>query len=363
MGAAHVPTFAKGGGFQTVLKQRVDAFFETSGRHRRDAAALYVKAALLLGAFAGLYVVLVFVVQTWWQALPVAVALGFVTAAIGMNVQHDGGHGAFSDRPWINRFTARTLDLIGGSSYFWHWKHGVLHHTYTNVDGHDTDPEAGIVGRMTPNQRRFWFHRWQHVYLWPLYGLLAMKWHFVDDFKDLIRGRMGRHRIPRPHGREAVVFVAGKLTFFTLAFVVPLLRHPLLSVIACYAIAAGVTGIVLAVVFQLAHIVEEAAFPAPSPSTGRLDDEWAIHQVKTTVDFARGNRAVAWLIGGLNFQIEHHLFPRISHVHYPAISKVVEETCREFHVPYASHPTFWAGVAAHFRWLRRMGAPPAAAAA
>lgn len=358
VGAAHVPTFAKGGGFQAELKRRVDAYFASSGHSRRDALALYVKAAILLASFAALYLALVFVARTWWQALPLAVALGCVTAAIGMNVQHDGGHGSFSERGGVNRLAARTLDLIGGSSYFWHWKHGVLHHTYTNVERHDTDPDVGIVGRLTPFQRRLWFHRWQHVYLWPLYGLLAMKWHFVDDFKDLIRGRMGAHRIPRPRGREAVVFWAGKLTFFALAFALPLLRHPLPHVVACYAVAAGVTGVVLAVVFQLAHVVEEAAFPAPNPATGRLDDEWAVHQVKTTVDFARDNRAVAWLIGGLNFQIEHHLFPRISHVHYPAISKVVEDTCREFHVPYASHPTFWAGVASHFRWLRRMGAAP-----
>ena len=343
------------------MRRRVDAWFATTGRRRRDAVSLYLKAALLLVLFAALYVVLVFGARTWWQALPVAVALGLVTAAIGMNVQHDGGHGSFSDRPAVNRWAARTLDVIGGSSYFWRWKHGVLHHTYTNVEGHDTDPDVGLVGRLTPFQRRLWFHRWQHLYLWPLYGLLAMKWHFVDDFRDLVRGRMGAHRVPRPRGGDAVIFAAGKLVFLTLAFVVPTLRHALSSVVACYAVAAAVTGIVLAVVFQLAHVVAEAAFLAPDPATGRLDDEWAIHQVKTTVDFARGSRAVTWLVGGLNFQIEHHLFPRISHVHYPAISPIVEATCREFRVPYATHPTLAAGVASHYRWLRRLGAaaPPA----
>lgn len=336
----------------------MDAYFETSGRRRRDCPSLYAKALFLLLLLVACYVVLVFFVDAWWQAVPIAALLGFVTALIGMNVQHDGGHGAFSDRPFVNRWAARALDVVGGSSFFWHWKHGVLHHTYANLDGHDTDVDVGVVGRMTPHQRRFWFHRWQHVYLWPLYGLLAMKWHFVDDFKDVVRGRMGAHRIPRPFGIEAAVFVVGKLSFFALAFVVPILRHPWASVLGCYAIAAGVTGVVLAVVFQLAHLVEEARFPVPNPETGRLDDTFAVHQVKTTVDFARTSALTTWLVGGLNFQIEHHLFPRVSHVNYPAISKLVEETCREFGVPFAEHPTFRAAVASHFRWLKRMGAAP-----
>ena len=358
-GSGPVPTFAKGGDFLPELKRRVDAYFETSGRGRRDAASLYGKTAFLLTAYLALYVVLVFVARTWWQALPAAVLLGFVAALIGMNVQHDGGHGAFSDRPWINRWAARTLDLIGGSSYYWHWKHGVLHHTYANVEGHDTDVDVGLVGRLTPHQRHLWFHRWQHLYLWPLYGLLVMKWQFVDDFGEWVHGRMGEHRVPRPSGREAVTFVVGKLAFFTLAFAVPLLLHPLASVFACYAIAAGVAGLVLSVVFQLAHVVEEAAFPVPSVDAGRLEDTFAVHQLRTTVDFARASRLTTWLTGGLNFQVEHHLFPRISHVHYPKLTGLVEATCREFDVPFLAHESFGAGVASHFRWLRRMGATPA----
>jgi linoleoyl-CoA desaturase len=184
---------------------------------------------------------------------------------------------------------------------------------------------------------------------------MAINWHLVGDFRDVIPGRIGEHRLPRPKGWDLVVFVIGKVSFFALAFGIPLLFHPVWVVVSFYAAAAMVLGLVLSVVFQLAHCVEEAEFPLPRQDTGRIENAWAIHQVETTVDFARHSRVAAWLLGGLNFQIEHHLFPRICHVHYPAISKLVEETCRELGVKYSEHKTFWSGIASHFRWLRRMG--------
>jgi len=145
-------------------------------------------------------VLLVFVAQTWWQALPLAILLGLATAGIGFNMQHDGGHHAYSKYPWVNKLTAMTLDLIGGSSYLWHWKHVVFHHTYANITGHDTDIEIGFIGRLTPHQKRLPFHRWQHWYLWPLYGFMAIKWQLHDDVHDVLRGRVGKHRTPARKG-------------------------------------------------------------------------------------------------------------------------------------------------------------------
>ncbi len=252
---------------------------------------------------------------------------------------------------------ALTLELIGGSSYLWRWKHVVFHHTYVNITGHDTDVDLGILARLTPHQRRLAFHRWQHLYLWPLYGVLAIKWQLVDDFRKLISGRISTQPFPRPRGWELVILAAGKATFFTVAFGIPLLFHSPGVVFFYYGVAGLVTGSVLSVVFQVAHCVEEAQFPVPRASTGRIDPAWAIHQAETSVDFARRSRMVTWLVGGLNFQIEHHLFPRISHVHYPAVSRLVEETCRDFGIRYAQYESFRAGLASHFRWLRRMGMP------
>ena len=170
---------------------------------------------------------------------------------------------------------------------------------------------------------------------------------------------MGGHRVPRPKGWDLVTFVGGKLAFFTLAFGLPLLLHPVWVVLLMYGVAALVLGAVLAVVFQLAHCVEQAAFPLPAADTGQMASAWAAHQAETTVDFARNCPLVSWFLGGLNFQIEHHLFPRICHVNYPALAELVEGTCQEFGVPYREHASLGAGVASHFRWLRRLGLPDA----
>jgi linoleoyl-CoA desaturase len=318
---------------------------------------MYVKTSIFLAGLAASYVLLVFLARTWAQGMLAAVLLGLFAAGIGLNVQHDGGHRAYSSYPWINRLMAMMLELIGGSSYLWRWKHGVFHHTYVNVAGHDTDIDFGCLARLAPHQRRFAFHRWQHLYLWPLYGFLTIKWQCLDDFRKLLQGRIKQHRVPRPTGWELLIFIVGKALFFALAFGIPMQFHPV-GVVLCYYVVSGlVTGFLLSVVFQVAHCVEEAEFPAPPVSTGSLDHAWAVHQAATSVDFCRDSRLVAWLLGGLNFQIEHHLFPRVSHVHYPAMSRLVEQTCREHGVRYRVHGSFWAGIGSHFRWLRRMGKP------
>src|SRR5438876_2172563 len=343
--------------FQRELRRRVEEHFRTTGQRQRDCWQMYVKTAVLLAGFAGSYALLVFGAHTCWQGLLLAVLLGLSAAGIGFNIQHDGGHQAYSDHPWVNKLMAMTLELIGGSSYLWRWKHVVLHHTYVNITGHDTDIDLGLLARLTPHQRRLAYHRWQHLYLWLLYGLLAIKWQLLADFRKLISGRISNQPVPGPKGRELVIFIAGKATFFTMAFGIPLLFHSIGVVLLYYGVAGLVAGMALSVVFQVARCVGEAEFPLPREETGRVEHAWAIHQAETTVDFARRSRVVAWLVGGLNFQIEHHLFPRLCHVNYPAISKLVEETCREFGIKYTEHRSFRAGLASHFRWLRRMGMP------
>lgn len=341
--------------FRQALARRTNEYFATTSRSQRDCSELYIKSALILAVCAGAYATLVFVGPVWWLALPIAGLLGLASAAVGLNIQHDGSHGAFSRYRWINKAAALTLDLLGGSSYLWARKHNTIHHTYTNVDGHDDDINVGLLGRLAPQQRRLGFHRYQHLYLWFLYGFLTVKWHLLDDFINLAHGHIGAHRIPRPHGRDLFFFISGKVVFFSLAFGIPLLLHPWWAVLGLYLVAAFVQGVVLSVVFQLAHCVEEAEFPQPLPATARIESSWAAHQVETTVNFAPRNRLLAWLIGGLNFQIEHHLFPHICHVRYSALARIVEETCREFGLPYKVHRTFRAGIASHYRWLRRMG--------
>ena len=346
--------------FLGVLRQRVDDYFSTTGRPQRDCPQMYVKTALIFSWFVMSYAMLVFVTSTWWQALPLAISLGFAMAAVGFNIQHDGGHRAYSNYSCINKLMALTLDLLGGSSYAWDRKHNSIHHTYVNITGHDSDINIGFLGRLSPHQRRRKLHRFQHYYLWVLYGFMGIKWQVYDDFRDVLLGRIDGHAFVRPKGWDLIVFIVGKLVFFSVAFVIPMLVCGAWAVLLFYGVATFAQSLTLSVVFQLAHCVEDAEFPLPENGTGQIENAWAVHQVETTVDFARKNRLVAWFTGGLNFQIEHHLFPRICHVNYPMISNLVEETCSEFGINYVAHRTFFAGVASHFRWLRRMGMPDAA---
>lgn len=347
--------FRKNKDFQVELHRRIDEFFQSPERNKRDCWEIYSKTSVLLFSFATLYVLLVFYAQSWWQALPLAILLGLVAAGIGFNIQHDGGHQAYSNRPWVNKLMAMTMALIGGSSYNWHWQHAVFHHNYVNITEHDTDLDIGIVGRLTPYQDWKPWHRWQHYYLWLLYGLMGVKWQLYDDFRHVLTGKMGNQAYPRPKGWSLLNFIGGKILFLGLFFGIPLLFHPLWVILCFYGVGISVLGIVLSIVFQLAHAVEEAEFPLPQPETGEMDSDWVIHQIETTVNFSRHNPVLTWFLGGLNFQIEHHLFPRICHVNYPAMSPLVEETCREFGVVYRQHRSFGAGMVSHFRWLRKMG--------
>lgn len=348
------PRFPSDGEFARVLRARVDERLASSGCTGRDSWRMALKVVVILMANAACYGWLVFGASTWWEAIPLSIAMGLCMAGIGFGIQHDGGHKACSSRDWINTLCAGTLDLIGASSYLWKWKHGILHHQYTNIEGVDSDIELGIFGRLAPSQPRLPHHRWQHIYLWPLYGFLTLKWKLFDDFRDMAQGRIGRQPVPRPKGMDLALFLTGKALYLGLALALPLSLHKAMDVLPLYVLAELVLGATLSVVFQLAHAVELAEFPT-LPDDGRLESGWMAHQLRTTVNFSPRSSLVTWLVGGLNHQVEHHLFPRICHVHYPALSEVVERTCREHGILYRSSPTFAAGLASHYRWLRRMG--------
>ena len=349
------PSFPPDSGFREELIRRVDDHFARARVSPHADPRMVWKTAVLLLWFAGSYGLLVFAATAWWQGILLSLSLALSIAGIGMGIQHDANHGAYSKSPALNHLLGMTLDLMGASSYVWRWKHNVFHHTYTNLSGADDDVDLGLLGRLAPAQQRRPLHRFQQFYLWPLYGFLNPKWQLVDDFKSVARARIGGHHFPRPSGGDLVEFLATKAVFFGWALVIPAFFHRFWVVLAFYAVTWFTVGVVLSVVFQLAHCVEEASFPRPPGASRLLPDAWAAHQVRTTVDFARGSRLLTWYLGGLNHQIEHHLFPRVCHVHYPALSPIVERACLDFGLPYSVHETLSGAISSHFRWLRRMG--------
>lgn len=341
--------------FQRELKRRVDRLFEDTGLSRHGGWPMLRKTIVILMWLAASYGLLVFASPPLWAAILLAISVALAAAGVGFNIQHDGGHRAYSRRRTINKLMAMTADLVGGSSYFWDRKHNYLHHTFANITGHDDDIDLGILGRLSPHQPRRRFHRFQHLYLWPLYGFLTIKWQLIDDFAAWAKGRILNHPVARPRGWDLAVFLGGKAVFLSLAFVIPLLFYPLWVVLLFYLGISLLEGVVLSIVFQLAHCVEGTAFPLPDEADGRIANNWYVHQIETTANFARASRFLTWYLGGLNFQVEHHLFPATCHVHYPRVSRIVEDTCREYGVNYTAHPTFLHSLRLHYRWLRQMG--------
>lgn len=357
MAAAH-PHFAPSSAFAEALKARVASYFATSGRDQRDLPRMYLKTAVILGWLAASYLLL-YAAHSAWQVVLLSISLGLAMAGVGFDIQHDGGHAAYSRRSWVNALAAHSLDLVGGSSYVWHWKHNVTHHTYANIAHVDADTDVGPFARLTPHHSWRPWHRFQHLYIWVLYGMLPFKWIFFDDYRDLLTGRIGTQKFPRPAPARLAVTLGMKVFYYGWAIVLPLLLRPWQAVALAYGVAAVTLGVTLAVVFQLAHCVGEAEFPVAKAGSDAMPTDWSTHQVQTTVDFARDNKLITWFLGGLNFQVEHHLFPRVSHLHFPALSKIVEETCAEFGVPYRAFPTARSAIASHARWLAEMGRPPA----
>ncbi|EAU67696.1 linoleoyl-CoA desaturase (Delta(6)-desaturase) [Stigmatella aurantiaca DW4/3-1] len=335
----------------------MDQYLEGRGRSPRDLPGMYAKTGAILGWFAASYVWLVFGATGVWGAAAGCVSLGLAMAGIGFSIMHDANHGSYSDRRFINRLMGWTLDVVGGSSYVWSWKHNIFHHSHPNVAGLDEDIDIQPLCRIAPGQRSYAAHRFQHLYIWLLYGLLPLKWHFIDDFRNLVSGRIGHQKMPRPSAWKLTGVLAGKLLFFGWALGIPLLVHSAWQVALGYAVTSLVLGVTLSTVFQLAHCVEEAEFREVPEGNHTFPRDWAEHQVETTVDFARGNPLVSWYLGGLNFQVEHHLFPRVSHLHYPALSRIVERTCQEHGIRYRSQQSVGAALKSHVRWLKRMGRP------
>jgi linoleoyl-CoA desaturase len=341
--------------FHTELKNRISQYFDSIGKASTGNFSLYLKAGILLALFAALYTHLVFFTPGILMAIGECILLACVVSAIGFNVMHDGAHGSFSNSRFINHAAAFTLNILGGNSFMWNIKHNVVHHAYTNVDGIDDDIDIQPWMRMSSTQKKYKLHKYQHLYFWFFYSLLYFTWIFVLDYIKYFGSKVGSMPLKKMKISDHLVFWFFKLLNAFLFVALPIYRLGFVDWLIGFAIFTAIAGFVLSIVFQLAHTVEHTAFPVPNSETGRMDDEWAIHQIKTTANFATKNKVVCWLVGGLNFQIEHHLFPKISHVHYPAISRIIRQACQEYGIPYLEYPRVRLAVASHVAFLRKMG--------
>ncbi len=343
--------------FFSTLRSRVNEYFKERKIASTGNYKLYFKTALLITFLVINYTWLVFFTpSSILLALLLCGTMGFFFAAIGFNVMHDGAHGSYSDKTWLNKLMSYSLDLMGGSSLMWYFKHNVAHHSFTNIEDMDEDINIRPLMRTNDKQERLGIHKFQHIYSFFLYGLSYFSWIYINDFKKYFRRRVAHSVvIPKMTLKQNLQFWSTKVGYLAIFVGIPIWQIGLLKTLLGYGMLLFVCGLLIAIVFQLAHVNEETEFVAPVGETFTIENEWAIHQINTTTNFATKQRWHNWFWGGLNFQIEHHLFPRISHIHYPAISKIVKQTCKEFNVAYNEFPTVVSAIYSHLMHLKALG--------
>ncbi|WP_194774460.1 fatty acid desaturase family protein [Pararhodonellum marinum] len=342
--------------FFSTARKRVDEYFRTNELSKKANLSMVTKTVVYLTSFVGLYALIILEVFPLMVSLFLAIALGMTMAFIGFNICHDALHGAYSSRAWVNKTLGFLFNFIGANVYVWNITHNKIHHTYTNIVGHDGDLEVapGLV-RITSDQPKRSFHKYQQIYAFFLYSLASISWFFRKDYMKFFQKKIGQHENNHPKIEYFNLFFY-KILYYVLYIVLPLV----LMDITWWQFLIGflamnlAEGLVLGLVFQLAHLVEGPVLPEPEPHEN-IEEAWAQHQMRTTANFSRNSRLATFLCGGLNYQVEHHLFPKICHIHYPAISEIVKETAEEFDLPYHENATFFTALKSHYMFLKKAG--------
>lgn len=348
--------------FFKTLNIRIQAYFNEKKVKKTGNWSLYIKSAVMLTLFLGPYFLIMTLNLNIWVMLLLTVVIGIGKAGVGMNVMHDGNHGSYSSKEWVNKIMGGTLYILSGNVYNWQVQHNVLHHSFTNIHGHDEDLESGIIIRFSKYAKWLKMHRFQHYYSLFLYGFLTLNWSTVKDFsraKRYLKRRLSYGKFPNPT-KVWITLIGTKIIYFSIWIIAPIIVLDVAwwQVIIGFVSMHYVAGFILSMIFQLAHVVEETNVIKPDPN-GNVKENWAIHQLRTTANFSTNHFLTNWFTGGLNHQIEHHLFPHISHVHYKKISNIVRKTAAEFNLPYNEYKTFWQAVVSHVRHLKALSKQPA----
>jgi len=347
--------------FFKTLNKRVNDYFKENHKQKTGDWRLHLKTIVMFALFLSPYFLILTLGLPNWANLLLTIVMGIGMAGVGMNVMHDGNHGSYSSKKWINKIMGGSIYILAGNVYNWQVQHNVLHHTYTNIPDHDEDLEAGRILRFTKHAKWHKFHKFQHFYSVLLYGLLTFNWAITTDFQQMYRymkRKLSFGKLPNPVVNWSTLVIT-KLLYITIWIVLPMLILDIAwwKILLGFFIMHYVAGVILSVVFQLAHVVDEAETPLPDEN-GTMKNTWAIHQLFTTVNFGTKNRIVNWFTGGLNHQVEHHIFPNISHVHYTKISKIVKQTAKEFNLPYNEYKTTRKAIISHFKHLKELGKKP-----
>ncbi|WP_232730392.1 acyl-CoA desaturase [Lacinutrix sp. Bg11-31] len=296
-------------------------------------------------------------VTATWQLFTLYILSGFGMAGIGMGVMHDAIHGSYSKNKNVNKLLSYSFNLIGGDATVWRIQHNVLHHTYTNIDHADDDLNAPFFLRFSPHAKHYKSHQYQHLYIWFFYGISTISWITTKDFVRLKRYRdMGFLNKKNEYKKALISMTAWKLAYYTYAIVLPMVLLPFAwyTILLAFICMHFVTGLLVSTVFQVAHIMHDNTFPLPDED-GAMNNNWYAHQFATTCNFAPKSKFLFWLLGGLNYQVEHHVLPDVCHVHYQNLAEIVKETAIEFGMPYHVKKSFFQAIVDHTKTLKQLG--------
>lgn len=344
--------------FYKTVKKRVGEYFKTQNISHYANTEMVLKTVFMLALYLTPLVLMLTVIDGWLLTILMWTIMGFGMAGIGLSIMHDANHGAYSRNRTVNNIFGKLLNLVGGCDFNWRIQHNVLHHTYTNVTGMDEDIDSGAILRFSPNQKLRKGHKYQFIYAWFFYGLMTISWVVSKDFQQFFRYK--RKNLIKTQGisekRMIWEIMASKVLYLGIVIALPIIFSPvpwwltLLGALLMHFIA----GFVLGCIFQPAHVIPSSEFPVPN-KTGIIEEDWAISQLLNTANFAPKSRIFSWYVGGLNYQIEHHLFPNICHVHYKNISRIVRDTAFEYNLPYYSYKTFGSALFSHAKMLYSLG--------
>ncbi|MCB9065936.1 MAG: acyl-CoA desaturase [Chitinophagales bacterium] len=321
---------------------------------------MVLKTVLILSMYLAPYALMVSGVfaHNVWLFLSTWVLMGFGMVGVGCSIMHDSNHGSYSNNKTLNKLLGKVIVLVGGYHVTWKIQHNILHHTYTNIEGLDHDIDAGVFLRFSPNSKHLGMHKFQHIYGWLLYGLLTLQWATIKDFKQIYNyHKLDLLKKERKTLAGAMFEVAiYKVFYYTAMFIIPIFVIGVAWqwVLIGFIIMHFIAGLSLSAIFQLAHVMEECEFPNPDDNM-KMQNNWAVHQLLTTANFSPKSKIMSWFIGGLNRQIEHHLFPHICHVHYKQIAPIVKQTALEHNLPYHEQDTFVDALVHHGSMLKKMG--------
>lgn len=344
--------------FSKTLRNRVNAYFKTNNVSRNANASMVFKTVVMLSLF---FIPLLFISSGWVTTTGILFLLyilcGFGMSGIGMGIMHDAIHGSYSKHKWVNTLLGYSFNLIGANATVWKIQHNILHHTYTNIDAADDDLNAPFFLRFSPHAKHYWLHKFQHIYIWFFYGISTISWITTKDFVRLNRyKKMGFLSQKNEYQKVLAGMIGWKLLYYSYALVIPMIVVPLpwWIVLLAFLSMHFVTGLLVSIVFQVAHIMPSNEFPLPD-GEGMMDEDWYRHQFTTTSNFSPKSKILFWVLGGLNYQVEHHVLPDVCHIHYKKLTQIVAETALEFGMPYHVKKNFAHAIADHVKMLRLLG--------